>query len=140
MLTQLGNKTPLPNSPEEAILEVAPWHGARIFAQFDCPEWSGLCPVTGQPDYGHIVIDYIPKAHLIESKSLKLFLGSFRNHGCFHEAVVDTIGERLFDVAKPHWLRVSGFFNARGGIAINAIRKWGHIPPGITIPEIGWKR
>src|SRR5579862_9582290 len=86
-LTQLGHEVPLPASPEEAVLERVPnpHPGATYLVRFTAPEFTVLCPVTGQPDFAHLVIDYVPAKYIVESKSLKLFLGSFRNHGVFHE-------------------------------------------------------
>jgi 7-cyano-7-deazaguanine reductase len=127
-LTQLGEKVGLPSSPDAAVIECVPWSDGLTFCQFDAPEWTGLCPVTGQPDFGRILVDYVPDKLLIESKSLKLFLGSFRNHGCFHESVVQTIAAKLFLAAKPRWLRVRGVFNPRGGIGINAAYAIGDYP------------
>lgn len=133
-LTQLGEKVPLPSSPAAAVIETVPWdHPYSIVCRFDVPEWTGICPVTGQPDFGHIFIDYIPKGKLIESKSLKLFMGSFRNHGCFHEKVIDLICARLYEAADPAWIRVAGVFNARGGIGINAVRIKGCVPYSLNM-------
>ena len=85
--TMLGQQTGLPASPEEAVLESVPnpHNGADYVARFAVPEFTSICPVTGQPDFAHLVIDYVPDQYLVESKSFKLFMGSFRNHGAFHE-------------------------------------------------------
>ncbi|OFX07923.1 MAG: 7-cyano-7-deazaguanine reductase, partial [Alphaproteobacteria bacterium RIFOXYD12_FULL_60_8] len=93
-IIQLGRQTPLPNSPEVAKLETVPNpHPDTIYnIRFTCPEFTSLCPVTGQPDFAHLVIDYAPQHKIVESKSLKLFLGSFRNHGAFHEDCTVQIG------------------------------------------------
>ena len=101
---QLGKPTPLPASPEEALLErVANPHPDTLYAaRFTAPEFTCLCPITGQPDFAHLVIDYAPKRWLLESKSLKLYLGSFRNHGDFHEDATVTIGKRIVDLIEPH--------------------------------------
>ena len=100
-VTQLGKQVALPGTPDEAELERVPNPHAdtRYVARFTAPEFTCLCPVTGQPDFAHFVIDYVPKAWLIESKSLKLYLASFRNHGAFHEDCTVAIGKRI---AKPH--------------------------------------
>src|SRR5690348_18471068 len=117
-LKQLGAKTPIPKSPSEAELERVPnpHEDAPYLARFTCPEFTCLCPITGQPDFAHFVIDYVPEAQIVESKSLKLFLGSFRNHGAFHEDCTLTIANRIVAAATPKWLRVGGYWYPRGGI------------------------
>ena len=108
-LSLLGKpETRLPSSPSEARLEVFPNHrpGRRYWVTLNCPEFTSLCPVTGQPDFAHIVIDYVPGDSIVESKSLKLFLGSFRNHAGFHEDCTVGIGQRLFKEMRPIWLRI----------------------------------
>ncbi len=134
---QLGEKTKLPTSPDDAILERVPnpHPDQRYISRFTFPEFSSICPVTGQPDFAIMVIDYVPGDWLVESKSLKLYLNSFRNHGAFHENCTGAIYKRVFDTLAPIWLRVSGYFNPRGGIPIDvffdsgnwADNKW--IPP-----------
>jgi len=99
-LSQLGGKTELPASPADAVLEAVPSpqapHGANGFVvRFTAPEFTALCPITGQPDFAHLVIDYVPDQSIVESKSLKLLLGSYRNHGAFHEATTLEIAERI---------------------------------------------
>src|SRR5215471_8188748 len=107
-LTQLGGKTETPASPDAAVLEKVPnpEPGMRYLVRFVAPEFTSLCPVTGQPDFAHLVIDYAPGEWLIESKSLKLYLGSFRNHGAFHEDCTVSIGRKIAEVAQPTWLRI----------------------------------
>ena len=119
-LTQLGTRTPLPASPDEAVLETFPnaYADRPYVIRFDCPEFTSLCPVTGQPDFAHIAIEYVPGRRCIESKSLKLFLGSFRNQGCFAEAIVNRIRDEVVKVCRPRRVTVTGDFTARGGIAI----------------------
>ncbi len=120
-LTLLGSgTTPLPASPDAARLEVFPnTHPDRDYEiSFDCPEFTALCPITGQPDFGHITITYIPDRYCLESKALKLYLASFRNHGTFHEAVVNRIRDDIVNASAPRRLTVIGQFNPRGGIAI----------------------
>lgn len=138
-LTQLGGATELPNSPEEAVLEKVPnpQEGTDYAVRFTAPEFTSLCPMTGQPDFAHIVIDYIPGPSLVESKSLKLFLGSFRNHGAFHEDCTVTIGKRLVDLLEPKWLRVGGYWYPRGGIPIDVFYQTGPELPGVWIPDQG---
>jgi 7-cyano-7-deazaguanine reductase len=135
-LTQLGKQTALPVSPDKATLESVknPHQGTRYCVRFTCPEFTSLCPITGQPDFAHLVIDYVPKNHLIESKSLKLFLGSFRNEGSFHEDCTVAIALRLCDTVKPEWLRIGGYWYPRGGIPIDIFYQTGEAPKGIWIP------
>jgi len=138
-LTQLGNKTEPPNHPDEAIIESVanPKQGSDYVVRFTVPEFTSLCPLTGQPDFAHLVIDYVPDRYLLESKSLKLFLGSFRNHGAFHEACTVTIAERLAKAAFPKWLRIGGYWYPRGGIPIDVFYQTGEPPMGLFMPEQG---
>jgi len=136
-LEHLGGKTAMPASPDAAILErVANDHtDTQYVARFTCPEFTSLCPVTGQPDFGHFVIDYVPDAWLLESKSLKLYLHSFRNHGAFHEDCTVAIGKRVVAAIAPYWLRIAGFWNPRGGIPIDVFWQSGAPPADIHLPE-----
>src|SRR6187549_1822337 len=120
-LTQLGHLAVPAATPEAAVLERAanPHQGTLYLARFTAPEFTALCPVTGQPDFAHLVIDYAPGAWLVESKSLKLFLGSFRNHGAFHEDCTIAIAKRLVKEIEPEWLRIAGYWYPRGGIPID---------------------
>ncbi len=138
-LTQLGGDTELPNSPEAANLESVPnpQAGLDYVVRFSAPEFTSLCPITGQPDFAHLVIDYIPDGLLVESKSLKLFLGSFRNHGAFHEDCTVSIARRLIDEIKPKWLRIGGYWYPRGGIPIDVFYQTGEPPKGVYLPEQG---
>ena len=138
-LKQLGAKTPLPKTPAEATLERVPNpHPDTVYvARFTCPEFTCLCPVTGQPDFGILVIDYAPRDWLVESKSLKLFLGSFRNHGAFHEDCTVGIGKRLCDLLSPDWLRIGGYWYPRGGIPIDVFWQTGKPPEGLWLPDPG---
>ncbi len=138
-LTQLGGPAPIPGSPEEAVLETVanPHPGADYLVRFTCPEFTSLCPVTGQPDFAHLVIDYVPKALIVESKSLKLFLGSFRNHGAFHEDCTLAVATRMVEAAKPKWLRIGGYWYPRGGIPIDVFHQTGKPPAGLWIPDQG---
>jgi 7-cyano-7-deazaguanine reductase len=126
-LTQLGSRVDLPSDPNTFTLETIPWKGHCTIARFTCPEFTSLCPVTGQPDFATLVIDYLPLNFLVESKSLKLWLGSFRNVGEFHEAVTSKIGHTLFTRLQPHWLRVAAFFYPRGGIPIDVFYEIGRL-------------
>ena len=138
-LTQLGRKVALPASPDSAVLETVPntQTGALYLVRFTCPEFTALCPMTGQPDFAHLVIDYVPKKLLVESKSLKLFLGSFRNHGAFHEDCTIGIARRLVRELKPAWLRIGGYWYPRGGIPIDVFYQTGTPPKGLWLPEQG---
>lgn len=138
-LTQLGRKVAIPESPDEAILERVPNpHVTRHYlTRFTAPEFTSLCPITGQPDFAHLVIDYVPHRWLIESKSLKLYLASFRNHGAFHEDCTVAIGVRLVELVKPRWLRIGGYWYPRGGIPIDVFWQTGKPPADVWIPEQG---
>jgi 7-cyano-7-deazaguanine reductase len=133
---QLGQQTTLPASPEEAVLDRIPnpAPGKPYLVRFTCPEFTSLCPVTGQPDFAHIVLDYIPDAWIVESKSLKLYFGAFRNHGAFHEACTMAIAERLVTTLAPKWLRIGGYWYPRGGIPIDVFWQTGTPPDGVWIP------
>ncbi len=132
-LTQLGRPTPMPASPDAALLErVANPHADTPYCvRFAAPEFTSLCPLTGQPDFAHLVIDYVPQAWLVESKSLKLYLGSFRNHGAFHEDCTVAIGKRLVALLEPAWLRIGGYWYPRGGIPIDVFWQTGPAPEGV---------
>src|SRR6201986_1220195 len=138
-LSQLGQAVQQPVSPEAAVLErVANPHPDTLYlARFTAPEFTSLCPVTGQPDFAHLVIDYAPAEWLIESKSLKLYLASFRNHGAFHEACTLAIGRRIVEVAAPAWLRIGGYWYPRGGIPIDVFYQTGPSPEGLWLPDQG---
>ncbi|MCW5715254.1 MAG: preQ(1) synthase [Bauldia sp.] len=136
---QLGRPSTIPESPELAVLDRVPNPQAdvRYVARFTCPEFTSLCPVTGQPDFGLLVIDYVPKDFLLESKSLKLYLASFRNHGAFHEDCTVGIGRRIVDLLDPHWLRIGGYWNPRGGIPIDVFWQTGAPLEGVWLPDQG---
>ncbi|HSR55312.1 MAG TPA: preQ(1) synthase [Alphaproteobacteria bacterium] len=138
-LSQLGRPTALPRRPEEAKLEtfVNPNEGMDYLVRLNCPEFTCLCPITGQPDFAHFIIDYVPAKACVESKSLKLFMASWRNTGAFHEATTLTIATRLTDAMDPKWLRVSGFWYPRGGIPIDVFYQSGEPPAGLHIPDPG---
>ena len=137
--THLGKASALPASPDEASLDYIanPRAGALYLVRFAAPEFTSLCPVTGQPDFAHLVIDYAPAETIVESKSLKLFLASFRNHGGFHEDVTVGIGHRLFDEMKPKWLRIGGYWYPRGGIPIDVFWQSSEAPAGLWLPDQG---
>lgn len=138
-LTQLGGRADLPASPEAAVLEriANPHRGTAYLARFTCPEFTTLCPITGQPDFAHLVIDYVPAGWLVESKSMKLFLQSFRNHGAFHEDCTVEIGKRLVKLLAPRWLRIGGYWYPRGGIPIDVFYQSGPPPKDLWLPDQG---
>ena len=135
-LTQLGHNVSQPVSPDQAMLERVPnpAKGSAYLIRFTCPEFTSLCPLTGQPDFAHIVIDYIAQDWIVESKSLKLFLTSYRNHGAFHEACTMEIARRLVDTLSPAWLRIGAYWYPRGGIPIDVFWQTGDPPTGVWIP------
>ncbi|MGG5819899.1 preQ(1) synthase [Falsiroseomonas sp. HW251] len=138
-LTMLGHHVEQPRNPEEAVLERVPnpHPGTPYCVRFAAPEFTSLCPLTGQPDFAHLVIDYVPREWLVESKSLKLFLTSFRNHGAFHEACTVGIAKRLVETLSPEWLRIGGYWYPRGGIPIDVFFQTGAPPEGVWIPDQG---
>ncbi len=138
-LSQLGQQAEAPDNPEDAVLETVPnpQVGTDYVARFTAPEFTSVCPVTGQPDFAHLVIDYIPGDLLVESKSFKLYLTSFRNHGAFHEDCTLSIAKKFVDAAKPKWLRIGGYWYPRGGIPIDVFWQTGEPPEGVWIPDQG---
>ena len=136
-LKHLGRASSLPDKPAPEILEaVTDPHPEDLYlVRFVCPEFTSLCPVTGQPDFAHIVLDYAPRAHLVESKSLKLYFASFRNHGEFHEGCTVSIGKALGELLNPHWLRIGGYWFPRGGMPIDVFYQSGEPPKGLWIPS-----
>ena len=138
-LKQLGRAVEPPASPEAAVIEKVrnPQAGLTYLVRFACPEFTALCPITGQPDFAHLVIDYAPRAKLVESKSLKLFLGSFRNHCAFHEECTLMIGQRLAKAIAPRWLRIGGYWYPRGGMPIDVFWQTGVPPKGLWLPDQG---
>ena len=139
LLTYLGRSTPAPKTPSEAVLDRVPnpSEGHPYAVRFSAPEFTALCAVTGQPDFAHIMIDYVPKKWLIESKALKFFLASFRNHSGFHEETTIAIGSRLAEVLSPIYLRVGGYWYPRGGIPIDVFWSKGTLPKNIWLPDQG---
>jgi 7-cyano-7-deazaguanine reductase len=138
-LTQLGYPSRSPQSPDAAVLETVPnpHPGLLYVVRFTCPEFTSLCPVTGQPDFAHLVIDYVPGATILESKSLKLYLGAFRDHGAFHEACTLAIARRIIDAVAPKWLRIGGYWYPRGGIPIDIFYQTAAPPAGLWLPDAG---
>lgn len=136
---QLGRSVPLPASPDEAVLDRVrnPHPGTNYAARFAFPEFTAICPVTGQPDFATLVIDYVPKDWLVESKSLKLYLNSFRNHAGFHEDCTVAIGKKVAALLRPKWMRIGGYFHPRGGMPIDVFWQTGKLPPGVWVPDQG---
>jgi 7-cyano-7-deazaguanine reductase len=136
---QLGRAVEWPATPEQAKLDRVPNPQAdtNYVVRFTAPEFTSLCPVTGQPDFAHLVIDYVPGQWLLESKSLKLYVASFRNHGAFHEDCTVMIGRRIASEIKPKWLRIGGYWYPRGGIPIDVFWQTGQLPKGVWVPEQG---
>jgi 7-cyano-7-deazaguanine reductase len=136
---QLGRAVEWPHTPEEAQIDRVPnpQGDTNYVVRFTAPEFTSLCPVTGQPDFAHLVIDYVPGQWLLESKSLKLFVASFRNHGAFHEDCTVAIGKRISAEIKPKWLRIGGYWYPRGGIPIDVFWQTGKLPKGMWIPDQG---
>ena len=136
---QLGQRSPIPASPDKAVLDrvANPHAGTNYVARFTSPEFTTLCPITGQPDFAHLVIDYVPARFLVESKSLKLYFNSFRNHGAFHEDCTVAIGKRLFALLKPKWLRIGGYWYPRGGMPIDVFWQAGKLPKDVWVPDQG---
>jgi 7-cyano-7-deazaguanine reductase len=133
----LGRQASVPTSPAEAELQTVanPHPGRRYLVRFTCPEFTTLCPVTGQPDFAHFVIDYVPAGRLIESKSLKLYLSSYRTHAAFHEDCTVAIAEAIVLAAAPEWLRIGGYWYPRGGIPIDVFYQTATPPAGLWLPD-----
>lgn len=138
-LTQLGRAVDVPSSPREARLEgvANPHADSDYVVRFTAPEFTTLCPITGQPDFAHFVIDYCPAKSLVESKSLKLFLASFRNYAAFHEDCTILIGKRVVAAIRPKFLRIAGYWYPRGGIPIDVFWRTGKLPNAVWLPDPG---
>ena len=136
---QLGKDVGVPQRPEDAVLDPVPnpHPDLNYVARYVAPEFTSLCPVTGQPDFAHLVIDYVPDQFLVESKSLKLFLTSFRNHGAFHEGCTIDVARRIVEAIKPRWLRIGGYWYPREGIPIDVFWQTGPVPDGVWLPDQG---
>ncbi len=138
-VSQLGRQTALPASPDEATLDRVPNpHPDAIYVtRFTQPEFTSLCPVTGQPDFAHLVIDYVPDKWLVESKSLKLYLAAFRNHGAFHEDCTLAIGKKISELLAPRFFRIGGYWYPRGGMPIDVFWQIGTLPKDVWLPDQG---
>jgi 7-cyano-7-deazaguanine reductase len=138
-LTQLGQAASIPAKPDDAKVERVPnpHPGTLYLVRFAAPEFTSICPVTGQPDFGTLVIDYAPKDWIVESKSLKLYLQSYRNHGAFHEDCTIAVAKRVIEAIAPTWLRIGGYWNPRGGMPIDVFWQTGAPPEGLWLPDQG---
>ncbi len=138
-LKALGKTSKQPQRPEDAYLERVPnpHSDTNFVARFTQPEFTSLCPVTSQPDFAHLVIDYVPNQWIVESKSLKLYFNSFRNHQAFHESCTVSIGKKLVELLNPRWLRIGGYWYPRGGMPIDVFWQHGNIPAGTWVPDQG---
>jgi 7-cyano-7-deazaguanine reductase len=136
-LTLLGQHASRPSTPDEAILEriANPAIGKHYIVRLTCPEFTSLCPLTGQPDFAHVMVDYIPGNWIVESKSFKLLMGSYRNHGAFHESCTMEIASKLVTILEPVWLRIGAYWYPRGGIPIDVFWQSNAPPDGAWIPE-----
>ncbi|HZL40286.1 MAG TPA: preQ(1) synthase [Pseudolabrys sp.] len=136
---QLGRPIPIPASPDKARLDrvANPHSDTNYVARITAPEFTTLCPITSQPDFAHLVIDYVPGRYLIESKSLKLYLNSFRNHGAFHEDCTVAIGKKLVALLKPKYLRIGGYWYPRGGMPIDVFWQKGKLPDDVWVTDQG---
>jgi len=134
------NSTKYPSSYSPEVLEtfVNKHQENDYFVKFNCPEFTSLCPITGQPDYAAITISYVPGERMVESKSLKLYMFSFRNHGDFHEDVVNIIMKDLIRLMDPKYIEVWGKFTPRGGISIDPYCNYGR--PGTKWEDVAWQR
>ena len=138
-LRHLGRPSRIPAAPDRATLDrvANPHADTRYVARFTAPEFTVLCPITGQPDFALVIIDYVPRRWLVESKSLKLYLASYRNHGAFHEECTVAIGKRLAALLSPRWLRIGGYWYPRGGMPIDVFWQAGKLPAGLWVPDQG---
>nr|WP_294511734.1 preQ(1) synthase [uncultured Rhodopila sp.] len=135
-LTLLGHAASQPVSPADARLErvANPAPGKQYIVRLTCPEFTSLCPLTGQPDFAHIMVDYIPNDWIVESKSFKLLMASYRNHGAFHEACTMEIAGKLVALLDPIWLRIGAYWYPRGGIPIDVFWQTSNAPPDAWVP------
>ena len=134
----LGSKSNVKSSPDSFILDCVnnPHLDHDYSIRFIAPEFTSICPITSQPDFGKIIIDYVPNKLLMESKSFKLFLFSFRDYGGFHEDCTIKISKKIIKYVKPKWIRVASFWNPRGGIPIDIISQTGKKPANVIVSEL----
>ena len=136
----LGKQIDLSSNPDHSVLDKHPnpHLDTKYCIRFTCPEFTSICPVTSQPDFAKIIIDYIPNKFIVESKSLKLYLTGYRNHGAFHEDCTISIGKDLDNLLKPNWLRIAGIWYPRGGIPIDIFWQTKNIPKGCLVPKLNF--
>ena len=136
-LNALGYNSKIPDFPDKNILEKVPNPkiGIDYSVRFTCPEFTSICPVTSQPDFAHIVIDYVPNQLIVESKSLKFYLLGYRNHGAFHEDCTISIAQDIVNLLSPKWLRIGGYWYPRGGIPIDIFWQTNEQPRNLFIPD-----
>ena len=139
-LNALGYKSKIPDFPDKHILEKVnnPKIGLDYSIRFTCPEFTSICPVTSQPDFAHIVIDYVPSQFIVESKSFKLYLLGYRNHGAFHEDCTISIAQDIVNLLSPKWLRIGGYWYPRGGIPIDIFWQSCAQPKDLYLPELNF--
>ena len=137
-LDALGKKSKIPQKPNKSVLEKIPNPKIKVnySIRLSCPEFTSICPVTSQPDFAHIIIDYVPEDFIVESKSFKLYLLGYRNHGAFHEDCTITIATDIVELLSPKWLRIAGYWYPRGGIPIDIFWQNNEKPKNIFIPEL----
>jgi 7-cyano-7-deazaguanine reductase len=140
-LENLGKQSQIPTEPSIDILESVanPHINTDYSIRFTCPEFTSICPITSQPDFAHITLDYVPNELIVESKSLKLYLFSYRNHGAFHEDCTISIAKDIIKTIAPKWLRIVGIWYPRGGIPIDIFYQTEKEPEDILIPQIDYK-
>ncbi len=138
-LKALGGDSRIPNRPDAKVLErvANPQGGTTYLVRFTMPEFTSICPLTGQPDFAHLVLDYVPGKWIVESKSLKLYLYGYRNHGAFHEDCTVHIGKDVQKLLRPKWLRIGGYWYPRGGIPIDVFWQTGAPPKDLWLPDQG---
>ena len=136
-LDALGNKSVIPTRPDKTVLEKVtnPKIGVNYSIRLTCPEFTSICPVTSQPDFAYIIIDYVPSEFIVESKSFKLFLLGYRNHGAFHEDCTITLAQDIIDLLFPKWLRIAGYWYPRGGIPIDIFWQTREKPKNLFLPD-----
>ena len=136
-LDALGNKSSIPTHPDKTVLEKVanPKIGVDYSIRLTCPEFTSICPVTSQPDFAFIIIDYVPNQFIVESKSFKLYLLGYRNHGAFHEDCTITLAQDIIDLLLPNWLRIAGYWYPRGGIPIDIFWQTSEKPMNLFLPD-----
>ena len=136
-LSALGNHSEIPMKPDKNILEKIdnPKIGIKYSIRLTCPEFTSICPVTSQPDFAYLIIDYVPDKFIVESKSFKLYLLGYRNHGAFHEDCTVSLAQDIVDLLSPKWLRIAGYWYPRGGIPIDIFWQTGEKPTNLFLPE-----